>query len=245
MNEDSPDRSQHDAQPPNARKDRVAAAYFASTILAVAAVVGIVLLISGGDDESGSLSADSETDLAHVQLQSGSTNGLSPDGRDGPEPAESEGVELAEAAEAAGCELQEDLPEEGNEHLEPGGEGPSYGTRPATSGDHSLDPQADGAYLDPVPAVNVVHSLEHGRVAFHYAPGLADASQLELKGTFEEDPDGMLLFPDPEMPYEVAASAWTALIGCETYRGEATVEALRAFRDEYRGQGPEQVPISL
>ena len=55
----------------------------------------------------------------------------------------------------------------------------------------------------------------------------------------------MLLFPNPEMPYEVAATAWTQMLGCDTYEGEATLDAIRAFRDTYRGQGPEPVPIVI
>ena len=53
----------------------------------------------------------------------------------------------------------------------------------------------------------------------------------------------MLLFPNEEMPYEVAATAWTQLLGCDTYDGEATIEALGAFRDEFLGRGPEAVPF--
>ena len=53
----------------------------------------------------------------------------------------------------------------------------------------------------------------------------------------------MLIFPNPDMPYEVAATAWTQLIGCKKYEGAATLDAIRAFRDTYRGQGPEAVAI--
>ena len=56
---------------------------------------------------------------------------------------------------------------------------------------------------------------------------------------------GMLLFPNPEMPYEVAATAWTQLMGCKSYEGAATLDAIRDFRDAYRGQGPENVPLDL
>ena len=39
--------------------------------------------------------------------------------------------------------------------------------------------------------------MEHGRVEIHYDPSLPEDEQLALKGVFDEDPDGMLLFPDP------------------------------------------------
>ena len=46
----------------------------------------------------------------------------------------------------------------------------------------------------------------------------------------------MLFFPNPEMPYEVAVTAWTQLMGCDTYEGDATLDAIRDFRDTYRGR---------
>jgi hypothetical protein len=53
----------------------------------------------------------------------------------------------------------------------------------------------------------------------------------------------MIMFPNPDMKYEVAAAAWTNLLGCDSYEGAATLDAIRAFRDTFRGQGPEPVPI--
>jgi hypothetical protein len=47
------------------------------------------------------------------------------------------------------------------------------------------------------------------------------------------------------MPYAVAATAWTHLVGCPKY-SPAVLDVLRNFRDTYRGNGPEQqFPISL
>ena len=64
-----------------------------------------------------------------------------------------------------------------------------------------------------------VHSLEHGRIEIQYSPDLSEADQLALKGVFDESPDGMLLFPNSEMPYDVAVTAWTQLLGCPKYDG--------------------------
>ena len=38
-----------------------------------------------------------------------------------------------------------------------------------------------------------------------------------------------LLFPNDNMPYEVAATTWTNLLGCKKYKGEITLDAIRAF----------------
>jgi uncharacterized protein DUF3105 len=92
---------------------------------------------------------------------------------------------------------------------------------------------------------DMVHAMEHGRIEIHYKPTLPEAQQLALKGVFDEDPDGMLLFPDPAMPYDVAVTAWTNEAVCPHYN-EAVLDVIRNFRDTYRGNGPEQaIPIVL
>ena len=37
----------------------------------------------------------------------------------------------------------------------------------------------------------------------------------------------------------MAVTAWTQLATCGKYEGAATLDLIRAFRDIYRGQGPE------
>jgi hypothetical protein len=105
--------------------------------------------------------------------------------------------------------------------------------------------QADGAYLQMPNPLFFVHSLEHGRIEIQYAPDLPAKDQLALKGVFDESPSGMLLFPNKDMPYEVATTAWTQLMGCKKYEGAKTLDAIRDFRDAYRGRGPETaIPIT-
>jgi hypothetical protein len=43
------------------------------------------------------------------------------------------------------------------------------------------------------------------------------------------------------MPYAVAATAWTHLIGCPRYN-DKVIAALEQFRAKYIDQGPEVVP---
>lgn len=226
-------------------RQRLLFGYVVAGALALALVAGIVVVILGGGGGSGN---DQQFPAnAHIQAQSGSTNGVAPDDRVGaPAPPLREG-DLQLAAQAAGCELRLDLPDEGHAHLQPSDPVPDYGTNPPTSGDHIVAPlqQADGAYSEFPEPVRFVHSLEHGRVEIQYSPDLSEADQLALKGVFDESPAGMLLFPNPEMPYEVAATAWTELMGCRTYKGAATLDAVRDFRDAYRGQGPEAAAINL
>ena len=199
----------------------------------------------GRDDRRGHDHDDLGTGFpaaAHIDPASGSAAGLEPDGRKGtPTPPVDDG-NLESAADAAGCDVQVDLRDEGNEHLSPGAPAPKYDTTPPTSGPHNPVPTADGAYLDTPDPTGVVHSLEHGRVAIQYSPDLTEEEQLVLKGVFDEDPKGMLLVPNPDMPYRVAVTAWTNLVGCSAF-GERVLDVVRDFRDEFRGRGPERLPL--
>jgi len=226
------------------------------------AAIAVTLGACGGDDETTTSSTstttsttststgESETtgaegactpEAAFVDAASGEFGGLELDCREGAEPAPVEEQDLEAAADAAGCDLELGLKDEGNTHIQPS-DTPEYGTEPPTSGDHDPVPLADGAYLTPPRERYFVHSLEHGRVAILYNPSLPEEDQLALKGVFLEDPDGMILAPYEQMPYEVAAAAWTNYIGCDSYSPEA-LGAIRDFRDEFRGNGPEAIPL--
>ena len=230
-----------------AARRRLILGYIVAGALALAVVVGIVLVIasSGGDDGEATIDGEEIPEAAHIESQSGFVHGYSPDGREGTPPPAIEQGDLQTAADDAGCELMLDLEEEGSTHIAKRTDAPEYQTNPATSGDHWLEQLADGAYSESPNPIYWVHSLEHGRVTIQYSPDLSEDEQLELKGLFDDDYDGMLLFPNPDMPYDVAATAWTQMVGCESYEGAATLDTLRAFRDTYRGQGPEQVPIVI
>jgi hypothetical protein len=221
---------------------RLMLGYLVAGLLAAAVLAGLVIvLLSGG----GGGSEDTGPEQAHIVAETGTPpEGVAPDGREGTTPPAIQQADLEEAAKVADCDLQLDLPDEGNSHLKPNEDPPEYETNPATSGDHIVPPlqASDGAYADPVEPINAVHSLEHGRVIIQYDPELPESDQLMLKGVFDESPAGMLMFPNPDMPYEVAVTAWTQLAGCKTY-SDGTIDVIRDFRDTYRGQGPEPVPF--
>jgi hypothetical protein len=226
---------------------RLAFGYVTAGILVAATVAGVMFVIVGGEN-AGQVGDVKVPAAAHVQVQSGSTNGLAFDSRTGAKPPELAQGDLSVAAATAGCDLRLDLPDEGHAHLAPDEPTPHYQTNPPTSGDHIVSPlqQADGAYAEMPEPVRFVHSLEHGRVEVQYSSQLSKRAQLALNGVFDEDPPGMLLFPNPKMPSEIAVTAWTQLMACDRYRGAATLDAIRDFRDSYRSVGPEGVvPIVL
>ena len=231
-------------------RHRLMAGYVVAGILTLAVVVGLVAVIASGGGGGGTGDFCSE---AHIKNSGGSTKGLEPDCRTGTTPPAIQVADLRISAQNAGCELKLDLPNEGNTHV-PNSTPVHYGTVPPTSGNHNPVPIDDGAYKSPIssnpatPGMNIrdmVHAMEHGRIEIHYKPTLPENQQLALKGVFDADPDGMLLFPDAAMPYDVAVTAWTNEVVCPHYN-EAVLDVIRNFRDTYRGNGPEQaIPINL
>ncbi|MGE5407973.1 MAG: DUF3105 domain-containing protein [Syntrophothermus sp.] len=212
---------------------RLALAYGGAALLVTAAAAAVVVLALGGGDRGGGGSA-------HINLgaASGSTNGVAPDQRAGTPPPPTRVTDLQTAARRAGCVLRLNLADEGHEHLPPGSRQPAYRTDPPTSGPHVEPPyqQADGAYLEEPAPIDFVHSLEHGRLEVQYSPRLPEAGQLELKGLYDTMYGAALLFPNATMPYAVAATTWTNLLGCPAYRGAATLDAIRAFGKETWGK---------
>lgn len=231
----------------SAERRRLLLGYAVAGALSLAVVVGIVIAVagSGGGDGEEQVGGQDLPELAFIKTSSGFLHGFEPDGREGTSPEPLQQGDLDKAAKAAGCELGLDLRDEGSTHIRDRKDAPEYESDPPTSGDHWPEQLADGAYSEFPDPIYSVHSLEHGRIAIQYSPDLPEADQLELKGLFEEDPNAMMLFPNPNMEWDVAATAWTQRIGCPTYEGQATIDALRDFRDIYRGQGPENVPIML
>jgi hypothetical protein len=212
--------------------NRLIVTYAIVSTVVLAAAVLIFVLVSGGDDSEGG--------EAHINVNQamGNTNGVQPDDRAGIVPARTKVFDLDQAAKAAGCKVELNLEDEGNEHLPQNSPLPNYKTNPPTSGNHVEPPyqQADGAYRDEPSELDVVHSLEHGRLAIEYSPDLPEKAQLELKGLYDTMYGASLLFPNDKLPYDVAAATWTNLIGCKTYKGAITLDAIRAFGRETWGK---------
>jgi hypothetical protein len=202
-------------------RGRLLTAYAIVALVALIVIAGIIALSSGSDS--------APLGDPHINLKSGITNGTAPDSRPGIEPPEFEEQSLQKAALDAGCELRLRLPDEGHEHIPAGAPEPQYRTKPPTSGDHVDEQQADGAYRETPPPVGVVHSLEHGRLAIQYSLTLPERAQKELIDLYGTIYGGVILFPNGQMPYEVAATSWTNLLGCQHYKGAATLRAILSF----------------
>ena len=128
-----------------------------------------------------------------------------------------------------------------------------YNSVPATSGWHYLAAPW-GEYDSPVDESRTVHNLEHGGVAIQYGPRVP-REDVQKAGEFvREDPNAMLMAPMPKLGNKIALTAWTVpetQPGEREKRGQGRVarctrfdeDAFAAFRDEFRGKGPERIPV--
>lgn len=219
------------------QRRKLFAGYAVAGVLAAAVVIGIVLVALGS---GGGASGNAHIVNAGVGSFT-TTQDLEPDEREGTrtEPGPLATAErLPQAAKAAGCELRNPT-EEGNTHLLPSQPTPNYKSDPPTSGNHDPIPLANGVYDSAISDFrHTVHALEHGRIAVEYKPSLPEAAQLKLKGVIDEDFRDMIMFQNEDMEWEVAAAAWGHYLGCRSY-DDKVPDAIRAFRDAYRDQGPE------
>jgi len=227
-------RQEREKKQTGSERRRLMIGYGAAGLVGLAVLAGIVaIIVSAANKNDGG--------EAHIVQATGSTNGVQPDERSGTKPPPPKVTNLQKAAKAADCDLRLNLPNEGRTHLPPTAATPEYKTNPPTSGNHVEPPyqQADGAYKEMPRELDIVHSLEHGRMEIQYSPGLSESAQLELIGLYDTMYGATLLFPNENMPYEVAATTWTNLIGCNEFKGAVTLDAIRDFGKVTWGKSPE------
>jgi Protein of unknown function (DUF3105) len=206
---------------------------------AVAVVLALVALGGCGGDDGGDGNAGGGAGEAEVFPAGGSV-------------PEDTGIPLEQAARAAGCVLKT-TPSRGEadrQHTTSPDEQVRYRGNPPTLGRHAAQPAGDGLYQQAPPDESLVHTMEHGRVVIWAEPSLPAEARKTLRALFEEDDYQLVLTPRGDMPYAVAATAWNGdpqpggtgrTLGCPKWNDEV-VDALRAFRDEHRGRGPEPIP---
>jgi len=213
------------------RRKRLVGYGIGGALALAAVVVLVVLLVSGGGDDEGSEQQAS----------------LYPPGGTVAKPG---GTDVGKAAKAADCQLKQERAKS-RDHVGNPNERIPYSSNPPMSGRHYEIPAEDQAFSQPPADSSVVHSLEHGRVDIWFKPDAPRQVRADLKATYDSEQGyQLLLIPRPNMPYQLAATAWGRepeplgtgyLLGCST-GGAKALSALRAFIDEHRGNGPEPVP---
>lgn len=151
----------------------------------------------------------------------------------------SEAHSPAAALVAAGCTFKT-YPSQGRAHVQSLTAKVKYNSFPPTSGPHYVDPGVWGKYETPLVLVQEVHNLEHGGVILQYGDKVARGTIDKLASFYDSSPNGVLLAPLPQLGAKIALTAWTRLATCTRY----DEGAFSAFRDAYRGKGPERFPVS-
>ena len=102
--------------------------------------------------------------------------------------------------------------------------------------------------------------MEHGNIVIWYGANVSEAERTKLTEFYEESPNAMLVTPLREdaqfvkyprhepLGSKIALTAWTAPAasdgtGVLAVCPEVDVDAFTAFRDEFRGRGPERFPL--
>jgi Protein of unknown function (DUF3105) len=134
-----------------------------------------------------------------------------------------------------------------------------WNTNPPSNGQHYPAWAVWGFYTDqPINPRQVVHNEEHGGVILWWGQKTPGATVEKLRAFYEEEPTGTFGTPLANFGSRVAITAWTGdstKYGRNGYYGfghvatclkydKTTGNAFEAFRDAYRGHGPEGVPLS-
>lgn len=124
--------------------------------------------------------------------------------------------------------------DEGRDHVDE----PRYTVWPPAGGDHSPTPADPGSYApsENPPLGEVVHALEHGRVAVWYDAALTPADRARVDDLYARYPDDVLLLPHESVGGAVVLTSWGRRLVCPAV-DEA---AARAFTETFRRRGPER-----
>jgi hypothetical protein len=130
-----------------------------------------------------------------------------------------------------------------------------WSTFPPSGGGHYGAWAVWGFYRQPVNPRQVVHNEEHGGVVIWWGPQVPSSTVDKLEAFYQEKPEGMMGTPLAGLGKKIALTAWTG-DPAKYYRngnfgtghvaicGSFDEKAFAAFRDAFRGKGPEGIPLS-
>jgi hypothetical protein len=172
---------------------------------------------------------------------------------------------IAATLQAAGCTLTTSKAAPSAEHISKLTDPVTYSTYPPVSGKHFFSPAVWGNYTQAVDPRQAVHNLEHGGIDIWVGPSVSAAERQKISDFYDSSPNAILVTPiedkTPGITYpphkppgsKIYLTAWTEEIkGGNAVNGRNVIatcprydeKAFTAFRDEFRGKGPERFPVS-
>lgn len=199
----------------------------AAGLAVVAVVVALVVVLSGGKSDAGSSEA------------------------------------IAATMRAAGCTFTTRKASPSAQHITSFDTTLAYLTYPPVGGTHYAAPAVWGNYTREVDPRQAVHNQEHGGIVIWVGPDVSSAERQHLNDFYDSSPNAILITPIADtakgVKYpkhappdsKIYLTAWTAkslaydnakavIAACPRF----DENAFAAFRDEFRGKGPERFPVS-
>ena len=140
----------------------------------------------------------------------------------------------------------------------------TYSTFPPVSGRHYYIPAIWNDYRQVVDPRTAVHNEEHGGIDIWVGPDVPDAERSQISDFYNESPNAMLITPIENTAQgvkypkhappgsKIYLTSWTVAIkNGNIVDGKNVIatcthfdkKAFTAFRDEFRGKGPERFPV--
>ena len=166
---------------------------------------------------------------------------------------------------AAGCTLETSRAAPYAQHISSLSQSVTYKTFPPVSGRHYYIPAIWGNYTQAVDPRQAVHNEEHGGIDIWLGPGVSATDRKQISDFYDESPNAMLVtpientskgvgYPKHAPPdSKIYLTAWTTKKPRDYTNATAVIamcphfseKAFTAFRDEFRGQGPERFPVDI
>lgn len=147
--------------------------------------------------------------------------------------------DVKKAATAAGCTVAS-FKSEGRNHVAPD-KAPVYGQQPPTSGNHFQVPAKWGVYDRALPDMLAVHNLEHGGNIVYVGTDVPADARTALGKMWAQSPPFVVIAPGVSKGFPsagVVVTSWQRWLVCKPFTVKQ-MAAVEAFRDAYRGTGPE------
>ena len=171
---------------------------------------------------------------------------------------------VAATLKAAGCALATSQAAPSAQHISSFDQAVTYSTYPPVSGRHYYVPAIWGNYTQEVDPRQAVHNEEHGGIDIWVGPNVSQAQRQKISDFYDSSPNAMLVTPIADTAKDVTypkhappgsriyLTAWTVEIkNSNIVQGTNVIatcrrfneKAFAAFRDEFRGKGPERYPV--